>query len=102
MKDMEVILRGFAMLIDGENYAPSMVKFLNRFSRKCENNSEDQNQYLEGLFVSFLGAASTRSRSGCCPDRGSRPTSRSPCAPRLKRGPVRSRRLEPAGDERLR
>jgi uncharacterized protein with ParB-like and HNH nuclease domain len=59
MKDMEVLLRGFAMLVDGANYAPSMVTFLNRFSRKCEANSDEQNQYLQGLFESFLGACSS-------------------------------------------
>jgi len=35
MKDVEILLRGFAMLIDAENYSPSMVRFLNQFSRKC-------------------------------------------------------------------
>ena len=28
MKDVEILLRGFAMLVDGQNYAPSMVRFL--------------------------------------------------------------------------
>ena len=32
MKDVEVLLRGFALLIDGARYSPSMVKFLNTFS----------------------------------------------------------------------
>jgi len=56
MKDIEVLLRGFAMLIEGRNYAPSLVRFLNQFSRKCESNTEDQNLYLERLFLSFLEA----------------------------------------------
>ena len=56
MKDIEVLLRGFAMLVDGDEYRPSMVKFLNHFSKKCENNSPDHNQYLRGLFLSFLRA----------------------------------------------
>jgi len=56
MKDIEIILRGFAMLIDSENYAPSMVKFLNQFSRKCKGHDDVQNEYLKGLFVSFLDA----------------------------------------------
>ena len=29
MKDIEVLLRGFAMLIEGRKYAPSLVRFLN-------------------------------------------------------------------------
>jgi len=58
MKDIEILLRGFAMLIDGSNYAPSMVKFLNQFSRKCESHDEDKNRYLESLFKSFMEACS--------------------------------------------
>lgn len=46
------------MLIDGSNYAPSMVKFLNQFSRKCESHDEDKNRYLESLFKSFMEACS--------------------------------------------
>ncbi|HQU07595.1 MAG: hypothetical protein B7X04_01465 [Parcubacteria group bacterium 21-54-25] len=56
MKDIEILLRGFAMLIDGEHYAPSMVKFLNQFSKKCETHDAQQNTYLRDLFFSFLGA----------------------------------------------
>ncbi len=58
MKDIEILLRGFAMLIDGKSYAPSMVKFLNQFSRKCKKHSPGQNDYLRELFVSFLQACS--------------------------------------------
>jgi hypothetical protein len=56
MKDVEILLRGFAMLIDGDNYAPSMVKFLNQFSRKCRSHTEDQNRYLSDLLDSFFHA----------------------------------------------
>lgn len=58
MKDIEILLRGFAMLMDGDGYRPSMVKFLNQFSKKCETNERDQNQRLKGLFKSFLDAMS--------------------------------------------
>lgn len=57
LKDVEILLRIFAMLVDGENYSPSMVKFLNQFSKKCRAHDRDQNAYLEALFNSFLGAA---------------------------------------------
>jgi len=56
MKDIEILLRGFAMLISGDEYAPSMVRFLNQFSRKCESHANSQNEYLQRLFVSFLKA----------------------------------------------
>lgn len=57
MKDIEILLRGFAMLIDGDSYSPSMVRFLNQFSKKSENNDADKNKYLERLFISFIEAS---------------------------------------------
>jgi len=56
MKDIEIILRGFAMLIDGGEYKPSMSKFLNGFSKRCKTQTHEQITYLEGLFDSFLQA----------------------------------------------
>lgn len=58
MKDIEVLLRGFAMLVNGDQYRPSMVKFLNQFSKNCENNGPEENDYLKSLFHSFLEATS--------------------------------------------
>lgn len=54
MKDVEILLRGFAMLIDGEIYKPSMTKFLNRFSLKAKSFPELNITYLESLFMAFL------------------------------------------------
>ena len=56
LKDIEVLLRGFALLVDGSAYAPSMLRFLNRFSQKCRAHDSEQNAYLKALFRSFLGA----------------------------------------------
>ena len=56
MKDIEILLRGFAMLVDSDNYTPSMVRFLNLFSKNCMNNNAEKNEYLERLFDSFLHA----------------------------------------------
>jgi len=61
MKDIEVLLRGFAMLIDGSNYKPSMIKFLNGFSKRCEDNGPQDNEYLQSLFDSFMNATSNLS-----------------------------------------
>ncbi|WP_028206629.1 DUF262 domain-containing protein [Paraburkholderia nodosa] len=58
MKDVEVLLRAFAFLIDGDSYAPSMVKFLNQFSKKCRTQNSAQNEYLRGLITSFFDACS--------------------------------------------
>ena len=54
MKDIEILLRGFDMLVDREKYAPSMVRLLNQFSLKCKSHGTDKNEYLETLFSSFL------------------------------------------------
>ena len=57
LKDVEVLLRIFAMLIDADEYAPSMVKFLNQFSKKCQAHDTQRNKYLVELFDTFLEAA---------------------------------------------
>ena len=57
LKDVEVLLRIFAMLVDVQSYSSSMAKFLNEFSRKCQTQSQEKNKYLERLFYSFLEAA---------------------------------------------
>ena len=62
MKDVEVLLRGFAMLVDHDGYAPSMTRFLDVFSRQCEGNSKKDNQYFEDLFGSFVEAISKASK----------------------------------------
>lgn len=54
MKDVEILLRGFAMLIDGSDYKPSMTKFLNKFSLKAKTFPAGNIEYLENLFLSFL------------------------------------------------
>lgn len=56
VRDVEILLRGFAMLIEGDTYKPSMVKFLNRFSNNSKTLNKEQIQYLELLFDSFLKA----------------------------------------------
>jgi len=58
LKDMELLLRMFAMLVNAEGYSPSMSKFLNQFSKECRDNSKEANQYLEDVFKGFLKAAS--------------------------------------------
>ena len=56
MKDVEILLRGFAMLIKGEEYRPSMVKFLNRFSQNARAFTPDYLQRLRELLQSFLSS----------------------------------------------
>jgi len=64
MKDIEILVRGFAMLMNSDNYSPSMFKFLNNFSNSMKLNKSQNDKdkavylakvvYLEKLFYSFL------------------------------------------------
>jgi hypothetical protein len=54
MRDVEILLRGFAMLIDSDSYKPSMTKFLNQFSFKAKSFPIENIEYLEALFKAFL------------------------------------------------
>jgi uncharacterized protein with ParB-like and HNH nuclease domain len=56
MKDIEILLRGFAMLINQDKYAPSMVRFLNHFSKQCRDLKAADIQYLATLANSFMDA----------------------------------------------
>lgn len=58
MKDVEVLLRGFAMLILGDQYKPSMSRFLNRFSAAAKKYPQEKSEYLAKLFSSFVAACS--------------------------------------------
>ncbi len=54
MKDIEIMVRAFAMLVEGERYAPSMTRFLNKFSKQCQSKPRGEIRYLKDLFESFL------------------------------------------------
>ena len=58
MKDVEILLRGFAMLIQGDSYRPSMVKFLNSFSEKARGFDASELSRLQSLLDSFLETCS--------------------------------------------
>jgi len=55
-KDIEILLRGFALLI--KEYRPSLTRFLNQFSEESKTNEEVRNKYLNDLCHSFLKACS--------------------------------------------
>ena len=59
MKDVEILLRGFAMLMQGHTYRPSMVKFLNGFSKQARSFDGDQLTHLQSLLSSFLNSCKT-------------------------------------------
>lgn len=57
-KDIEILLRSFAMLFEYEEYSSPMGKFLNTFSKKANLFSHETITYLYDLFVSFLNSCS--------------------------------------------
>lgn len=61
-RDVEILLRSFALLCDGENYSGSMNGFINRFAKKAMNYSTSEIEYFENLFTSFLKSCSEISR----------------------------------------
>lgn len=63
MKDIEIILRGFAMLLDSDSYAPSMLKFLNKFSKRSRLLPKENISYLESLFLAFTKSCSKLNES---------------------------------------
>lgn len=54
MRDVEILLRGFAMLISEKTYRPSMVKFLNTFSQQARLFKNGKLEQLDALLESFL------------------------------------------------
>lgn len=56
LKDVEIILRAFAMLFDGTAYTPSMARFLNSFSRTSRKFDDATLSYLQSLFQNFLAS----------------------------------------------
>ena len=54
LKDVEILLRGFAMLLRGNEYRPSMVKFLNRFSQHARSYKGEYLEKLKDILESFL------------------------------------------------
>jgi uncharacterized protein with ParB-like and HNH nuclease domain len=58
LKDIEILLRSFAMLMDGDNYTPSLTRFLNQFSKNAMKLSDSHNDYMSKLFNSFMESTS--------------------------------------------
>lgn len=58
MRDVEVLLRAFAMLISGSQYGSSMILFLDNFAKRASSFSDTDVQDLRNLFSSFLESTS--------------------------------------------
>lgn len=55
-KDVEILLRGFALLMEGDTYRASMTRFLNGFSRKARRMTSEHINYCEAMFNSFIAS----------------------------------------------
>lgn len=60
MRDVELLLRAFAMLVKGDEYKPSMTRFLNTFSNFAKRNmTNEEIDKLVHIFKSFVTATSS-------------------------------------------
>lgn len=62
MRDVEVLLRGFAMLLEGQTYKPPMKQFLNTFSKRMQKADKKMLEQLESAFDNFLASCSSLSQ----------------------------------------
>jgi hypothetical protein len=63
MRDIEVMLRAFAMARSVDTYAPSMVKFLNRFSKDAQREGSEAIEEFGTHLDWFLSEVSAIPRS---------------------------------------
>jgi uncharacterized protein with ParB-like and HNH nuclease domain len=62
MKDIEALLRSFALLSENRDYRSPMVRFLDRYSKSAKSFTTDIVIYYEELFRSFIDATSALPR----------------------------------------
>ncbi len=55
-KDVEIILRSFALLFNHDQYTGAMIQFLNKFSKEAQQFDDKKISQCVGLFDKFLGA----------------------------------------------
>jgi hypothetical protein len=58
MRDIEILLRGFAMLSEAETYKPPMIKFLNDYSKRSKSFERTAVDYSRALLDKFLETCS--------------------------------------------
>jgi EAL domain-containing protein (putative c-di-GMP-specific phosphodiesterase class I) len=55
MRDIEIILRGFVMMIKGgEGFSASVAQSLNKFCNEAMGYQKEQNEYLKSIFEKFM------------------------------------------------
>jgi len=58
MKDVEILLRAFAILEDNQNYKPPMSKFINVYAKKTKGFGPAKIDYFKSLFIEFISMCS--------------------------------------------
>jgi hypothetical protein len=53
MKDVEILLRSFALLLEAPNYRSPMTRFLNQFSKKSKSFTDESLPFFQKLFETF-------------------------------------------------
>lgn len=69
-KDVEILLRGFAMLFEYKGYKSPMGRFLNTFSKKAMDFDDEKITYLRDLFLSFCNSCSDLNKDIFCTKNG--------------------------------
>lgn len=54
LRDLEMLLRGFALLKEGEQYKPSMMRFLNSFAKSMQDAQPGELAVIKHVFENFL------------------------------------------------
>lgn len=52
-RDVEVLLRSYALLYDGQLYSGSMIRFLNRFSKEAQEFDREKIEQSKKLFLTL-------------------------------------------------
>lgn len=58
-RDVEVLLRSFALLYNEQLYTGSMIQFLNRFSKQTQKFTDEETIQCQALFLKFLDVCAT-------------------------------------------
>lgn len=69
LRDIEILLRAFAMLENGKKYSTTMSRFLNLYSKQQKGISKERVYYLNTLFDNFLDASSFLNNASFINDR---------------------------------
>lgn len=71
-KDVEVLLRAFALVSDNASYTEPMSRFLNQFARKARGMTHEKLKYMEDLFGAFFEAATALTAQNFAVERSGR------------------------------